>query len=511
MEIGTYIDKAVGSELSGNMIDICPVGALTSKPYAFTGRSWELTKTESIDVLDATGAAIRVDSYGQIVRRILPRLNEDINEEWLGDKSRFACDGLAQQRLDRPYVRRDGKLVPCTWTEALEAVASKLKATAPERVAAIIGDLVDAETMVVLKDLFTHLNINTIDCRQDNAFYDTSTRAGYLFNTTIAGIENADACLLVGTNLRWEAPLLNARVRKRWLTTLLPVGLVGAAVDLTYPALHLGTTPQVLQELAEGRGEFATTLEKIHSQGGKIMLILGAAALAHRDAAAILDLCSKITTRYGLMTDTWNGFNILQHAASRVAALDLGLVPRDPSVNVTKLLDQCSRGDTEVMYLLGADEIDTTKLQNTFVIYQGHHGDRGAHVADVILPGAAYTEKSGTYINTEGRVQHTQVAVFPPGEAKEDWKILRALADALGVEMHMNTLAQVRQRLVEVNPVFQTLNQITPAPWHPLGTTGTASDTPFNTTIHDYYMTDPISRHSPTMAKCRQTFGGSQR
>lgn len=505
MEVGTYVEKAVASELSGNMIDICPVGALTSKPYAFTGRPWELHKTESIDVLDALGSAIRVDSRGQQVMRILPRLHEEINEEWISDKSRFACDGLSQQRLDQPYVRRNGRLEPATWEEAFTAIATALSPLKPTELAAVVGDLVDAEAMVVLKDLWTALGSPTIDCRQDGAALTPGVRASYLFNSTIAGIDRIDACLLIGTNPRWEAPVLNARLRKRWLlrNSHLPVAVVGPQVDLTYPTQHLGNTPQVLMEILAGTHPFSASLSQ-----GRGMVIVGQGALTHPDGAEILQVGQAIAHKHGLITEEWNGFNILHTAAARVAGLDLGLVPQPGKgpQNVQEILAACQQGQLKALYLLGADEIDMNALGSTFVIYQGHHGDSGAHRADVILPGAAYTEKSGTYVNTEGRVQQTQQSISPPGEAREDWKILRALSDYLKVSLPFKTREDVRHRLVELNRVFATLDQVQPASL-PLGIKpGKISNAPFTLPIQNFYMTDPISRHSPTMAKCRATF-----
>ncbi len=502
MEVGTYVEKALSSELSGNIIDLCPVGALTSKPYAFVARPWELRKTETIDVLDALGSNIRVDARGSEVLRVLPRVNEDVNEEWISDKTRFACDGLKRQRLDRPYVRRDGKLEPASWSEALSAVASRLKGVAGARIAAIAGDLACAESMVALKDLMTALGSPNIDCRQDGARLDASVRAAYLFNSTIAGIEQADACLLIGANPRWEAPVLNARLRKRWLAGGFKIGVVGPQIDLTYRTEYLGAGPQTLIEVAEGRHPFAEIL-----RGAKRpMLIVGQGALARPDGGAILSLAGKVVESCGLVKDGWNGFNVLHSAAARVGGLDLGLVPGPGGRDVASILDGASRGDIEFVYLLGADEIDMTRLGRAFVIYQGHHGDAGAHRADVVLPGAAYTEKNATYVNTEGRVQQARLAVFPPGEAREDWKILRALSEALGKRLPYDNLKQVRARLSAANPVFARLDSITPAAWGRFGSPGAVEAKPFASPIGNFYMTDAISRASETMAKCTATF-----
>jgi NADH-quinone oxidoreductase subunit G len=499
MEITTYVEKALSSELSGNIIDLCPVGALTSKPYAFVARSWELRKTESIDALDALGSNVRIDARGPEVLRVLPRLNEAVNEEWISDKTRFACDGLKRQRLDRPYVRKDGKLQPATWTEAFSAVAQRLRGTAGNRVAAIAGDLACAESMVALKDLMVALGSPNLDCRQDGAKLDTSTRAAYIFNSTIAGIEQADALLLVGTNPRWEAPVLNARIRKRYLMGRFKIGVVGPQVDLTYKTEYLGAGPQTLADIASGKHPFAEILKSAKHP----MLILGQGALTRADGAAVLALAREIATGTGMVKDGWNGFNVLHTAAARVGGLDLGFVPGPDGRDVAGILDGAAKGEIDTVYLLGADEIDTTKLGKAFVIYQGHHGDAGAHRADVILPGAAYTEKTGTYVNTEGRVQQTRLAVFPPGDAREDWKILRALSDAVGKKLPYDTLAQVRRRLVGVNAVFGRIDETSlPATFGGFGTAGPVAAAPFVSPIKNFYMTDPISRASETMAKC---------
>ena len=502
MEVGTYIEQAISSELSGNLIDVCPVGALTSKPYAFTTRPWELRKTETIDVMDAVGSNTRVDTRGPEVMRLTPRLNEDVNEEWLADKSRFHYDGLKRQRLDRPYVRRDGKLQPSTWAEAFTAIAERVKGVPGERIAALAGDLCDAESMIALKDLVEGLGSANLDCRQDGAAFDTSARAGYLFNTTIAGIEKADAILLVGTFPRWEAPMVNARIRKRYLMGGLKVGVVGEQRDLTYPYAYLGAGPQTLQEIAEGRHEFCDVLKNAK----RPMLILGTGPLRRADGPAIQALARQAAEANNMIQDGWNGFNVLHTAAARVGGLELGFLPGQGGKGTADILEAATAGQIDVVYLLGADEIDTAKLGKAFVIYQGHHGDRGAHRADVILPGAAYTEKNGLYVNTEGRVQMARMAVFPLGEAREDWKILRALGDQLGVRLPYDSLAQVRKRLAETSPTFRTIEGLTVAEWGPFGRLGPVDSAPFRCPIENYYMTDPISRASATMAKCTETF-----
>jgi NADH-quinone oxidoreductase subunit G len=503
MEVGTYVEKALSSELSGNIIDLCPVGALTNRPYAFTARSWELRKTESIDALDALGSAIRIDCRGNQVMRILPGTNDEINEEWLGDKSRNSCDGLLRQRLDRPYVRKKGKLEATSWGEALKTVAGKLTKSSGNKIAAIAGDLADAEAMLVLKELFGKLGSSNIDCRQDGAKIG-GPRASYLFNSGIAGIDEADALLLIGTNPRLEAPVLNARIRKRWLKGGFKVGVVGPKADYTYKHEHFGDDAAVLEQIAAGKHDFA----KVLKGAKRPMVIVGQGALARIDGDVILGLARKIAESTGMVTDGWNGFNVLHTAAARVGGLDLGFVPGAGGRDVAAILDGAEKGEIEFVFLLGADEIDMSRLGKAFVVYQGHHGDAGAHRADVVLPGAAYTEKDATYVNTEGRVQRTRLAAFPPGEAKEDWKILRALAEAAGHTPSYDTLAQLRERLAVVNSVFGREGELTPASWEAFGAEGNvaASGPKLASPITNYYRTDPISRASKTMAECTAAF-----
>ena len=490
MEVGTYVEKALSSEISANIIDLCPVGALTSKPYAFTARSWELTKTDSIDVLDAVGCSIRLDSRGPEVLRILPRLNEDVNEEWLGDKSRFSVDGLKRRRLDRPWVRRDGKLQPVSWSDAFTAIAEKLHGLSGEHIGAIAGDLCDAESMLALKDLMAALGSPNIDCRQDGAQLPAGRREHYTFNTQIAGIESADAILIIGSNPRREAPVLNARIRKAYVQHNARIAVIGAETDLTYPLTHLGTGPAAF---ADG--------EKFLAGAKHPMVIVGQGALMRPDGAAILAAAWDIAQRAGALTAEWHGFNVLHTAAARVGGLDLGFVPGPNGKAAAAMLD------LDVLYLLGADEFDTTKIgAGSFVIYQGHHGDAGAARADVILPSAAYTEKSGTWVNTEGRVQRGFAATHPLGEAREDWRIIRALSTRLGHTLPYDTIEALRTRMEQVNPVFANVGFLprfgasdTTAP--PAGTVA-ISDAPFVPVIKHYHQTDPISRASPTMAAC---------
>jgi NADH-quinone oxidoreductase subunit G len=501
MEITTFVEKAIATELAGNLVDVCPVGALTSKPYAYTARPWELRKTETIDVMDAVGSNIRVDTRGPEVMRVLPRVNEDINEEWLNDKSRYAYDGLKRQRLDRPYVRKDGKLVPATWVEAFQLVTQKLKGTSGDRIAAIAGDLVDVESTLALKELMASLGSANLDCRQDGALYDTSSRAGYLFNSGIAGIEQADAILLIGTNPRWEGSLVNARIRKRYLQGGLQVGLIGEQRDLTYPYAHLGAGADVLSKILDGSHAFAETLRNAK----RPMLILGMGAFQRADALAIQAAARAIAESFGMIAEDWNGYNVLHTAAGRVGALEVGFLPGPGGRDLAGILDGASKGEVEVVYLLGADEIDMARLGKAFVIYQGHHGDAGAQRADVILPGAAYTEKNAIYVNTEGRPQLARLATFPPGEAREDWKILRALSELLGRKLPYDSAIQLRKHLAGLNPIFAKIGAVTPAEWGSFGTSGALDSAPFVSPVANFYMTDPISRASITMARCTET------
>ncbi len=503
MEIATYLERSLTSELSGNVIDLCPVGALTSKPYAFTARSWELRKTESIDVMDAVGSNIRVDSRGAEVMRVLPRLNDDINEEWISDKTRFACDGLKRQRLDRPYVRRDGGLEPASWAEAFAAIADRIAETGGAGMAAIAGDQADCEAMIALKDLFAACGSQNIDCRQDGAKVDPAVRASYLFNSGIAGIDEADALLLIGANPRIEAAVLNARIRRRWRAGGFRIGLIGEAADLTYRYDHLGNGAETLRAVADGDHSFAEVLEGAE----RPMLIVGPGVPVRDDGAAMLGLARQTAERFGMVGGGWNGFNVLHTAASRVGGLDLGFAPGEGGRDTAAILNGAGKGEIGLVWLLGADEIEMDRLGDAFVVYQGHHGDAGADRADVILPGAAYTEKSATYANVEGRPQRTALGIFPPGDAREDWTIVRAFSEVAGRKLPYDSLAQVRARLAEANPVFEAVDEIVPAPWEVFGdpvADGETDPTPFRSPVQNFYMTDPIGRCSETMAKCTQ-------
>jgi NADH-quinone oxidoreductase subunit G len=495
MEITTYLEQAMTSELQSNVVDLCPVGALTSKPYAFAARPWELGKTQSIDVMDAVGSAIRIDTRGREVMRILPRANEDVNEEWISDKTRHVVDGLRAQRLDQPYVRGSGRLQPASWKEAFSVIASRVKTSGGKRIGAIVGDLAGAEEMFALKELMTRLGSANIDARQDGSVIDPKWgRASYLFNATIAGIEQADALLIIGSNPRREAAVLNSRIRKRWRAGNFPIGLIGEKADLTYKYDYLGAGAETLANL--GDSKFAEALKAAE----RPLILLGAGALARKDGAAIASLAAKAAAEFGVIRDGWNGFSVLQNAASRVGALDLGLVPGAGGADAA----QMAAGAVDVLFLLGADEIDVQP--GPCVVYIGTHGDRGAHRADIILPGAAYPEKSATYVNTEGRVQMTNRAAFPPGEAREDWAILRALSDVLGKKLPYDSLGALRQAMYAAHPHLMRIDEIAAGESADIKALaklgGSADKASLRSSVTDFYFTNAIARASAIMAEC---------
>ena len=498
MEITSYLEKALTSELSANVIDLCPVGALTSKPYAFLSRPWELKKTESIDVLDAVGSNIRVDSRGDAVLRILPRVHEDVNEEWLADKSRYACDGLRNQRLDTPFVREHGKLRPASWQEAFSLIAGRMKALKPAEMAAVVGNMACTESIVALKDVMGALDVASLECRQDGAGYDVTERGHYIMNTSIAALEQADVVLFIGTNPRLEAPLVNSRLRKAFIRGSMKAYNVGAAVDLTYPVEQLGNNPALLTDIAAGTHPVAEALKNAKNP----VIIVGAYGLAREDGAAIHATALQIAKKCNVVREGWNGFNLLHYAASRVAALDVGFVPQKGGKDMAGIIDSIAKKAIKLVYLLGVDEVDMGYFGDAFVIYQGHHGDIGAHRADVVLPGAAYTEKDALYVNTEGRVQEAFRAVFAPGEAREDWKILRALSDVLGHTLPYDSIEQLRARIAEEFPVMAVLDVVNPGALDVPAKAGKIDKAGFEAGIHNFYMTDPISRASRTMAEC---------
>ncbi|MCW4114523.1 NADH-quinone oxidoreductase subunit NuoG [Aurantimonas sp. MSK8Z-1] len=495
-EITTYLEQAMTSELQGNVIDLCPVGALTSRPYAFQARPWELSKTETVDVMDAVGSAIRVDTRGREVMRILPRTNEAINEEWISDKTRFVWDGLRTQRLDRPYVRRDGRLQPASWNEAFAAIAARVSGTSAERIGAIAGDLAAVEEMWALKRLMGALGSANVDCRQDGSVnHPADGRASYLFNTTISGIEQADALLIIGANPRFEASVLNARIRKRWRVGAFPIGVVGEAADLRYDHTYLGAGPDTLSNIEQANRGFFDALNAAE----RPMIILGQAALRGERGGDVLAAVAALAREIGASVAGWNGFNVLQTAASRVGGLDIGFVPGEGGRTAAEM----AAGGVDVLFNLGADEIEIAP--GPFVVYVGTHGDRGAHRADVILPGAAYTEKSGTWVNVEGRAQTGSRAAFPPGDAREDWAILRALSAVLGHKLPYDSLGQLRAEIYAAHPAYRS-DAIEPADAAAITAladrAGTISGAGFGRAVEDFYLTNPIARASKVMAEC---------
>jgi NADH-quinone oxidoreductase subunit G len=503
MEITTYLESALTSELQGNLVDICPVGALTSKPYAFAARPWELGKTQSVDVMDGIGSSIRVDTRGREVMRILPRVNEAVNEEWISDKTRHVVDGLRTQRLDRPYIRENGQLRAASWQEAFAAIAAKVGRIDGKRIGAIAGDLAAVEEMFALKELLAKCGSANLAVQGGEAFDPKAGRASYIFNPTIAGIDQADVLLIVGSNPRKEAAVLNARIRKRWRSGQLKIGVIGAKADLTYGHDYIGAGTDSLSELAAGKHSFADVLKAAKNP----VVLVGAGALARQDGAAVLALAAKLAADFGAIKDGWNGFGVLHETASRVGALDIGFAAGAGGLNAAQMT---TFGTLDVLFLLGADEIKAP--DGTFVVYIGTHGDRGAHRADVILPGAAYTEKQGLFVNTEGRVQTANRAAFPPGEAREDWAIIRALSDVLGKKLPFDSLGALRQAIFKAVPHLMRVDQIEAGNAADLktlgGKGGSVEKAPFKTLVEDYYLTNPIARASAVMAECSRLASG---
>jgi NADH-quinone oxidoreductase subunit G len=484
MEITTFLEKTLDSELSANVIDLCPVGALTSKPYAFEARPWELTKTESIDVMDAVGSNIRIDTKGWEVKRVLPRVNDDINEEWISDKTRYACDGLLNNRIDQPYIRKNGKLVSATWDEAFQRIKQEFAKTV--RIGGLIGELVDLETIFALKNfLITFAGSPSIDFRQTDFFINPSHPSNYLFNTSIANIDNADLILLVGANPRLEATIINARIRKNFVKNNINIYSIGDPGDQTYKINILGDNLKILNEIENDKSIFS---EKIKLSKNPI-IIIGESVLNAKQGSYVLESTKRILKKFNALS----GLNILHQKASSVGALMLQAF--NLNEDVTK---------NEILYLIGADEIEIDK-KDKFIIYQGSHASKNTKIADVVLPGAAYTEKDGLYVNLEGRVQSAFKASFPPGEAKEDWKILRALSEALGKPLKFNTLDQLRNKMFESYPQLSTIDQLPRNDLNKLSISNTLdildSKVIFNSI--DYYQSNEIARSSKTMLNCK--------
>ncbi|KAF2836961.1 NADH-quinone oxidoreductase [Patellaria atrata CBS 101060] len=504
LQIGTYLETALDTEMSGNVIDLCPVGALTSKPYAFKARPWELYHSESVDVSDGLGSNIRIDSRGLQVMRILPRLNDDINEEWINDKSRFACDGLGTQRLTTPLIRRGNEFQPASWEQALVEIGNTFQKLAPKKneFKAVAGHLVDTETLVAMKDLANRLGSENLALDQPQGSqpiaHGIDIRSSYTFNSKISGVEEADAILLIGTNPRHEAAGLNVRIRKQWVRSDLEVGLVGEDFDSIFDYEKLGTNVRDLKEALAGA--FGKKLQSAK----KPLIIVGSGAVEHPDSKAIFETVGAFVekNKSNFLTPEWNGYNVLQRAASRTGAYEVGFTVPSPSVASTK---------PKFVWLLGADEIDESEIpKDAFVVYQGHHGDRGAQIADVVLPSAAYTEKSVTYINTEGRAQMTRAAVNLIGAAREDWKIIRAASEYLGQPLPYDDVESLRDRMEEISPATRRYDVVEETSLAPLSKVQLVDQNkgskptgePLKKVIENFYFTDSISRNSPTMARC---------
>jgi NADH-quinone oxidoreductase subunit G len=500
-EIATYVDKAINFELSGNLVDVCPVGALTNNDYAFKARPWELIHTNSIDVMDALGSNIRVDSSPLSVVRIQPRPNEEVNEDWISDKARYIVDALRMQRLDSPMIRVDGKLKKTTWDNALAEVAKNIKKHNGNEIASIVGDFVDLETIFALKEFLGNFEVTNLESRQQGVLFDHKDPCSYLFNTTVQGIEEADACLIIGSNPRLEAPVLNARIRKRYLQGGFNIALVGEKADLKYKYDHIGDNLSVLEDILSGKHEFANKLKNAKTP----MLILGLSALIE-NTQEVIALCKAVAEKYGMIREDWNGYNVLQTSTSTINGLSLGFVPEDYKKGINDILHQVSIDKIKVLWLLNSDEIDFSKInKNTFVIYQGHHGDKGAKFANVILPTSLWLEKSGSYINLEGRIQFAFKAVPCVGEAREDWKVFRKLSELLQINVGYDSFEQLQQKMFERHPELAS-GFLKPAYINTGKTKFDIHKNKISYLIKDYYLSDMISRNSKKMLQCSALF-----
>ena len=497
-EITTYLEKTIESELSGNVIDLCPVGALTNKPYAFQSRPWELKKTESVDVFDGMGASIRIDSKGKNVLRVLPRLNEEINEEWINDKTRFAIDGLSRQRLDKPYIKIDNKLEATSWDTALKLVASEIKKRGAENTSAFSGKFSDIESLYSTKNFLNLLNSEFYDCRFDNTQFIHGHRSSYLFNSSIQKIDEADAILIIGSNPKWEAAVLNSRIRKAYLNNNCQIALIGPKINLTYKYTHLSNDISYLNNILNEKSDF---LEHLKNAKNPLMLI-GSSAINYNDGIEILKICAEICNKFNIVNESENGFNILNQNISRVGALDIGFYSknfdRDFKVSLTKHI----RDTNPVVFLLGLDEINFSSLKDSFVIYIGHHGDEGANNADIILPSPAFPEKTSTFVNIEGRVLQTTKCFNPIGEAKEEWKIFRALSQEFKEQLKFNNLKELRQEIIKKFPHLNQLNALPNKSEVNFGKSHIIDNKEIEYNIKNFYMTDSISRASVNMANC---------
>ena len=492
MEITTYLEKSMESELSANVIDLCPVGALTSKPYAFEARPWDLKKTETIDVMDAVGSNIRVDTYGWEVKRILPRVNEDINEEWISDKTRYACDGLLKQRLDTPYIRENGRLRKSTWEETFKILISKLKSFNPNEIAGLVGDLADLEMIYSFKSFFEKsIGSRNYECRQDRIYINPNERMNYIFNSTINGIENSDLILLVGANPRLEATILNARIRKTYVKNKLKIYSIGDPGDLTYPYKIIGSHTSIIKEITSGSHEICGEIKK----SSRPVVIIGESALKEEKGKYIFETLKNFLNENNFIRDDWNALNILTQQASRVGAIDLGVycINERDNFSFFKNLD---KDYFKFIYLLGVDEIPFDK-KDKFIVYQGSHGDKGAEIADIILPGAAYTEKNGLFVNLEGKLQAAYKASYPPNLAQEDWVIFKDLANRMKKPLPYKNAKQLQEI---IKKAIQEKNK------KKISVTNKADfiDEDISIKPIDYYYTNSIARSSKVMSECRQ-------
>ena len=497
-EITTYLEKTIDSELSGNVIDLCPVGALTSKPYSFKSRPWELTKTETFDVFDGIGSSIRVDTRGKQVLRVLPRINEDTNEEWISDKTRFAIDGLSKQRLDKVYIRENNKLEVSNWDSALNKIIFEINNRKKENTIAVSGKFTDVETLFSTKNFLNSIGSNLCECRFDNSQFLEGQRSSYILNSSIKEIENADSILLVGSNPRWEASVLNARIRKAYIQNNCKIGLIGNKLNLNYEYEHLSNSISHLNEILNGKSSYCKILERSQNP----LIIIGISAINYSDGKNVLNLSAEIAKKLINKTESFNPLNILQQNISRVGALDINFYNSIFDYNFEENLKNEISNKKPVVFLLGQDEINFDLLKGSFVVYLGHHGDKGAACADIVLPTPAYTEKNSTYVNAEGRIIQTSRSHNPLGEAKEEWKIFRALSDSFNKKLKFNNLNELRNDIVEFYPTFKnlfiepTFNKLS------FGSKVLVKDRNISYNIENFYMTDSISRSSETMAHC---------
>ena len=499
MEITTYLERSMESELSANVIDLCPVGALTSKPYAFEARPWELKKTESIDVMDAVGSNIRVDTYNWEVKRILPRLNNEINEEWISDKTRYSCDGLLKQRLDIPYIKKDNKLQKSTWDEAINLLVSKIKSIQPNEIAGHIGDMVNMENALSFKKFFKTLKSENLEFREKNIYINSDEKMNYIFNSSIAGIEDSDLILLVGTNPRHEASMLNARIRKTFVQKKIPVFSLGNPGNLTYEYKIIGNSTDDIKKILNQEHDFSKKL----LSAKKPIIIIGESALELKSGGYIFEEFKKFLTNNNFINEEWNGLNLLVQNASTVGLLDLKILQNQKEKDLS-FFDNLNNKRFKLLYLLGSDNLEFKK-NSEFVVYQGSHGDRGAEVADIILPSATFTEQNGLYANLEGRIQECKKASYPIGEALEDWKIFNRIIKKLGFQEKPSNFEELRKEVLRNLPNFTDINEL---PKKSKVKKDLVEKSFFSEDIFirdlDYYYTNSISRSSKTMSECRQ-------